>query len=119
MCYTVDNSIGKGAHMQKGYIVYYDNLKYFDRLDDEQLGRLFRGLTRYAATGEEPDILDPAAGMLFEVMANQVDRDAEHYRQVCAARTAAGKKGAAKNHTASDPAESIAAADPLYSDTRL
>lgn len=108
--------------MQKGYIVYYDNLKYFDRLDDEQLGRLFRGLTRYAATGEEPDILDPAAGMLFEVMANQVDRDAEHYRQVCAARTAAGKKGAARTRSApapADPAESIAAADPLYSDTRL
>lgn len=66
-----------------GVMIYFDTiLPAFERLDDEQLGTLFRAVVSYAAHGEVIE-LDGMAGLTFDMMRPKLDRDDLKYREKC------------------------------------
>lgn len=66
-----------------GVMIYFDTvLPAFERLDDEQLGALFRAVVCYAAHGEIVE-LDGMAGLTFDMMRPKLDRDDQKYRDKC------------------------------------
>ena len=48
-----------------GFIMHFENCKYFSRLNDEQLGVLFRAVCAYAADGTEQDSAPHAKQELY------------------------------------------------------
>lgn len=82
--------------MKKDSFVLYTNyMDYAEDLPDEEFGRLMRIVFQYVKSGEEPekDSLSLAVKMLFKVIKNDIDINAEKYENTCKARSEAGKKG--------------------------
>lgn len=77
---------------KKGFIVYVDYEQHLKLLTDEENGKLFMALIKYASCGELPDF-DGALKMAFSFMRMQLDRDNEKYENVKKARSEAGKLG--------------------------
>ena len=65
-----------------GVMLYFDRLSFLDRLDDQQAGRLFRAVIRYARDGEAPEIEDAMFGLAWDVVRPMVDYDAQRYAEV-------------------------------------
>ncbi len=65
-----------------GVMLYFDRLSFLDRLDDQQAGRLFRAVIRYARDGEAPEIEDMMFGLAWDVVRPMVDYDAQRYAEV-------------------------------------
>lgn len=65
-----------------GFICHDDYLKKTERLSDEQLGRVFRALMTYHATGEETD-LDALESVTFDFIRVDIDRSDSEYRKKC------------------------------------
>ena len=81
------------------FVLYTDIAEHIEWLPDEDAGVLFKALLSYASTGEIPENLSGAARMAFSFIRSQLDRDAEKYAQKCAARSEAGKRGAAATNS--------------------
>lgn len=66
----------------------------FEKLSDEQVGRLVRLMFDFCKTGEEPDFepTDPMA-ILWPMCRDSVIDSWESYERQCAARRENGKKG--------------------------
>lgn len=67
---------------QKGFVVYGDYKAIVDELDDEQAGKLFRGMLNYFVSGEEPKFQD-VLKFVFIPIKQQMDRDGNKYAKRC------------------------------------
>ena len=74
---------GGGMAEKPGVMIYFDTvLPAFERLDDAQLGALFRAVVCYAAHGEVIE-LDGMTGLVFDLLRPKIERDDEKYREKC------------------------------------
>lgn len=91
---------------KRGFIVYHDYAKHFQRLSDEELGKLMRAVMLYEAGGDEPD-LEGAVGMAFSFMQANLDRDKAAWEAKAKASQANGVKGGRprKNEAPEQPKE--------------
>lgn len=64
-------------------ILHLDCLSAVDCLTDEQAGILFKGLLRYANTGEPLSLSDSALQAVFALFSAQIDRDTKKYEEKC------------------------------------
>ena len=64
-------------------ILHLDCLSAIDCLTDEQAGILFKGLLRYANTGEPLNSSDSALQAVFALFGAQIDRDTKKYEEKC------------------------------------
>ena len=64
-------------------ILHLDCLSALDCLTDEQAGVLFKGLLRYANTGEPLSSSDSALQAVFALFRAQIDRDTKKYDEKC------------------------------------
>lgn len=69
--------------MKDTFIVYTSYLDRFAKLSDEQLGRLFRIMLEYQATGTEPQIDDMALSFCFDVVKYDMDENNRKYEEMC------------------------------------
>lgn len=64
------------------FCAYHSYLKQCKGLSDSELGRLFRALLEYSASGAVPE-LNGRESVAFDFMAANIDRDAEAYEKTC------------------------------------
>lgn len=63
-----------------GVVIYFDDFRpVLNRLTNDQIGLLLRGLLSYAEYGEMPDALDPVSSMVFDMLRPRIDADGERY----------------------------------------
>lgn len=67
----------------KYFNCYLDSETIVNHLSDEQAGKLWKMLFAYSNRSEKQDISDCIVSMAFDVMAQQIDRDFEKYREKC------------------------------------
>jgi predicted RNA-binding protein with RPS1 domain len=82
------------AKDKKTIVIYADYLATFDKLTDEEAGRLIKHLLRYV-NDLNPES-DRMTQLLFEPMRQQLKRDLEKWEQVKGKRSESGKAGANK-----------------------
>lgn len=68
--------------MREYFCAYHSMLGAMRKLSDAECGRLFRALLAYSS-GEQLDNLQGREELLFDVFAQQIDRDAEKYKAKC------------------------------------
>ena len=64
-------------------ILHLDCLSAVECLTDEQAGVLFKGLLRYANTGDPLSTSDSALQAVFALFRAQIDRDSKKYEEKC------------------------------------
>ena len=64
------------------FCAYHSYIKQCKGLSDGELGRLFRALLEYSASGKVPE-LNGRESVAFDFMAANIDRDAEAYKDAC------------------------------------
>lgn len=69
--------------MREYFCAYHSMLRGMRRLSDAECGRLFRALLDYSQNGTEPINLQGREEALFDVYADQIDRDSEKYESKC------------------------------------
>ena len=80
----------------KGLLLFFNHRIILDYLGDADRGRLVSDLMEYAEFGTLPNDYDSdVMRFAFGILQQDADRNAERYADVCAARSAAGKKSAA------------------------
>ena len=80
----------------KGLILFFNHRIVLDYLNDADRGRLVTDLLDYAEHGVLPvDYGSEVMRLAFSLLQQDVDRNTERYAEICAARSAAGKKSAA------------------------
>lgn len=67
---------------QKGFVVYGDYQAVVDELNDEQAGKLFRGMISYFITGKVPKF-EGVLKYVWIPIRQQMDRDKEKYDAKC------------------------------------
>lgn len=77
---------------RKSFMLYLDNYKQWEMLDDAQAGALIKAIYRYASTGEQLDSADGMVMMAFSFITSQIDRDAEKYDETCKKRAESARK---------------------------
>ena len=75
---------------KRSFILYHDYAPQFNRLSDEQCGKLIKGIFEYEITGEYPS-LPKTADMAFGFIRNALDENRKQYEEVCKRRSEAGK----------------------------
>ena len=65
-----------------GVMLYFEMRPCLRRLDDAQKGRLLEAILDYGEEGTEPK-LEGMAALAWDFIRPRIDRDAEHYRQLC------------------------------------
>ena len=81
---------------KKSFIIYGEIEETLDELTDEQVAKLFRGMVRYANTGEDPGF----KGILkvaFIPIKQGMDRNDSKWERTKAKRAEAGRKGGLKS----------------------
>lgn len=69
--------------MAREYFPCYDSyLDKIKRLSDQEVGRLFRALMRYNATGEHEELAGRES-VAYDFIADDIDRAKENYRSIC------------------------------------
>lgn len=71
---------------------YFSYAETCRRLTDEELGRLFRALMHFGATGERPDLAGREC-IAFDFIADDIARAQEKYEDTCRKRSENGKQG--------------------------
>ena len=69
--------------MREYFCAYHSMLDATRKLSDAEVGRLFRGLLHYSATGEQPINLQGREEIVFDIFSQQIDRDVEKYNAAC------------------------------------
>ena len=69
--------------MREYFCAYHSMLDATRKLSDAEVGRLFRGLLHYSATGEQPDNLQGREEIVFDIFSQQIDREVEKYQAAC------------------------------------
>lgn len=85
---------------KKSFILYFDNAKQINMLTDEQAGKLFKALFKFAETGEETEFEDLALNIVFSFIADIIRRDTEKYDSVCNKNSKSAKKRWEKSENA-------------------
>ena len=80
---------------QKSFVLYADALEIWEKLTDEQAGKLILALLRLVNNGEEPSFDDLQLDMMYSFVSHQIKRDLEKYERVCEMRRMVAKKGGA------------------------
>ena len=78
---------------RKSLLVHLDKRETLEMLDDVQAGKLFKMLLSYADDGTVPDVDDQVVRIVFSLMRQQMDHDAERYAETCQKRAENGRKG--------------------------
>lgn len=69
--------------MSRAYFcAYYSYSDQLEELTDEEVGRLFRAVFRYASYGEVPQLTGNER-FVFPAIRGQIDRDVEKYEALC------------------------------------
>lgn len=90
-----------------GFTLYADYVDQISDLNLKQRGSLFTAILEYAS-GNDPEVTDPLVKMAYGFIRAQMEAEAEHRREVAAARAEAGKRGGrppAKKKEAEKPVE--------------
>lgn len=74
------------------FCCFHSYLRKTSNLSDGEVGRLFRALMKYSATGEREE-LDGRAGTAFDFMADDIDAAKEKYAQKCRTNKQNREKG--------------------------
>lgn len=80
----------------RGILLYFDFETAFERLKDEQVGRLVKSLFPYVKSGVKPEFEEIELQVIFDVMRPKIDVDVEKYMRRCEANAANGRKGGKK-----------------------
>ena len=78
----------------KSFILYTDINEVVQVLNREQKGDLFQAILDYAENGREVEIKDPTVKVLFVMIKQSIDRNAEKWEKELEKRREAGHKGA-------------------------
>ena len=78
--------------MKNAFLLYKNHAEIFDKLSDEQAGKLIKAIFEYERTGITPE-LEPLLDMAFTPIKQTIDIDAEKYAQKVEKRRQAGSKG--------------------------
>lgn len=84
---------------QKSFMIYKDNRILFDRQSDESAGKLIKAIFAYTCDGAILETSDDLLGVSFEMIKNNLDRDAQKYEETCARNSENQKKRWLKNDT--------------------
>ncbi|EJF39183.1 hypothetical protein HMPREF1141_0552 [Clostridium sp. MSTE9] len=80
---------------KKSFVLYTDSRPQWEKLTDEQAGRVIKAAFTYSDIGEAPNFeAFPMEDLMFSVLKAQLDRDATKWEVSKKARSEAGKKGA-------------------------
>jgi hypothetical protein len=82
------------AKDKKTVVIYSDWIATFDKLTDEEAGKLIKHLLRYV-NDQNPEA-DRMTELLFAQMQQQLKRDLKKWEEIKQSRSEAGKKGMAK-----------------------
>ncbi len=75
-----------------GVMLYFELRPCLKRLSDGEKGRLLAASLDYGEEGTEPT-LEGMAALAWDFIRPRIDRDADHYREICERnRLAAGKR---------------------------
>ena len=77
---------------KKSFVLFTDRKKEIDMLSNAQCGVLFKGILRYADTGERLESDDLVLQVLFSVFTSQIDSCNEKWEAIKKKRAEAGKK---------------------------
>ena len=81
-------------YTRPGVLLYFSEWHTVTRqLNMEQRGELVSALMQFAETGEVPDIKDLRTQILFDLLEEKTQKDAERYRESCIARAYSAYKG--------------------------
>ena len=69
--------------MREYFCAYHSMAHATQKLSDAEFGRLFRGLFYFSETGEQPTNLNGREELLFDVFAQQIQRDVKKYEATC------------------------------------
>lgn len=77
--------------MREYFCAYHSMLGGMRKLSDAECGRLFRALLMYSS-GMEPDNLQGREELVFDIFAQQIDRDVAAYQRTCETNRKNGSK---------------------------
>jgi hypothetical protein len=77
--------------MKKSFLLYIDTLEVLSALSDEDAGKLFKTI-RSHVVGDDYEIPD-SLKLVFILIKNQLDRDAEKWKKISELRAEQGKQG--------------------------
>lgn len=78
---------------RKDYFPFFHGyLKQFERLSDEEFGRLIRAALKYSSTGERAELTGIEA-FAFDFIAGDIDRAEAAYQEKCTENSRKGKLG--------------------------
>ena len=91
---------------KKSFVMYESWGAAIEKMSNEQAGELIKAIYAYQ---KDPDAVpeDPALAFVFELIKQQLDADSQRYKEACAARTEAGKKGGRPKANASDKKQMV------------
>jgi len=81
----------KAGNKKDSFILFQSYQEIFDALDDAQAGKLIKGIFAYSKNGDVN--LDASLSIIFIPIRQQLDRNAEKYRNTVIQRRLAGSKG--------------------------
>ena len=91
---------------KKSFVMHESWGAAFEKMSDAQAGELIKAIYAYQ---KDPDAVpeDPALAFVFELIKQQLDADSQRYKDACAARSEAGKKGGRPKINASDKKQMV------------
>ena len=91
---------------KKSFVMYESWGTAIEKMSNEQAGELIKAIYAYQ---KDPDAApkDPALAFVFELIKQQLDADSQRYKEACAARSEAGKKGGRPKANASDKKQMV------------
>lgn len=91
---------------KKSFVMYESWGTAIEKMSNEQAGELIKAIYAYQ---KDPDAVpeDPALAFVFELIKQQLDADSQRYKEACAARSEAGKKGGRPKANASDKKQMV------------
>ena len=91
---------------KKSFVMYESWGAAIEKMSNEQAGELIKAIYAYQ---KDPDAVpeDPALAFVFELIKQQLDTDGQRYKEACAARSEAGKKGGRPKTNASDKKQMV------------
>lgn len=91
---------------KKSFVMYESWGAAIEKMSNEQAGELIKAIYAYQ---KDPDAVpeDPALAFVFELIKQQLDTDGQRYKEACAARSEAGKKGGRPKANASNKKQMV------------
>lgn len=91
---------------KKSFVMYESWGAAIEKMSNEQAGELIKAIYAYQ---KDPDAVpeDPALAFVFELIKQQLDADSQRYKEACAARSEAGKKGGRPKANVSDEKQMV------------